>query len=182
MIPRLPNSSIEQAINRRLPLNTLCATPTTLLSGLRVADYVGDHRIRQSRYGEHDLISASAQVFFEEDGVFLAHYDGSAHGREYSAALFATFLVIEFNAFSADAHFLVLVPALEDQDGARYLGLWAAQRMERLQLALNEPGAEEQMFEDIDRLLAALTNASTAAKPTTGPKRRGWLARLLGHV
>lgn len=174
MIPRLPTATLEQAISGQRPLDALCARAFVLLDGMRVADYVGSYRMRQSRYGEHDLIGASAQVFFEEDGVFVARYDGSAHGREYAAVLFATFLAVEFNAFTPDAHFLVLAPALEVADGARYHGLWAAQRIERLQLALCEPGAEEALFAELDRLLATLNNPPHE----TVPLRQNWLSRL----
>ena len=174
MIPRLPSATLEPAIARDRTLEALSGSPFVLLDGMRVADYVGSYRVRQSRYGEHDLINASAQVFFEEDGVFLARYDGVPHRREYAAALFATFLVVEFNAFTPEAHFLVLAPALEASDGARYHGLWAAQRMERLQLALREPGAEETLFAELDRLLETLNNPPSAP----APRRTGWLSRL----
>jgi hypothetical protein len=177
MIPRLPKVMLEQAISGRRTLDTLCAQPLTLLDGMRVADYVGSYRMRQSRYGEHDLIGASAQVFFEEDGVFLTRYDGSTYAREYAAVLFATFLVVEFNAFTPEAHFLVLAPALEAADGARYHGLWAAQRIERLQLALREPGAEETLFAELDRLLETLNNPP----PETARQRPNLLSRLLNR-
>lgn len=180
MIPRLPAAALEQAINRRLELGALSSAPVTLLEGLRVADYVGSHRLRQSRYGEHDLIGASAQAFFEDDGAFLARYEGEAQGREYSAVLFSTFAVVEFNAFTPNAHFLVLAPAIDRAEDAPYRGLWAAQRIERLQLALREPGAEQRLFDELDRLLAALTRAPAddgRGPPATRP--RGLLARLL---
>jgi hypothetical protein len=178
MIPRLPSATLEPAIAERRTLDALCGSPFALLDGMRVADYVGSHRVRQSNFGEHDLINASAQVFFEEDGVFMARYDGVPHGREYAAVLFATFLVVEFNAFTPEAHFLVLAPALEASDGARYQGLWAAQRMERLQLALREPGAEETLFAELDRLLETLNNPPSAP----APRRSGWLSRLFKRL
>ena len=177
MIPRLPKAALEQAISGHRTLDALCGKAFVLLDGMRVADYVGSYRIRQSRYGEHDLISASAQVFFEEDGVFVARYDGGAYGREYAALLFATFLALEFNAFTPEAHFLVLAPALEAADDARYHGLWAAQRIERLQLALREPGAEETLFAELDSLLETLNNPP----PVTVPRRQGLFSRLFNR-
>lgn len=176
MIPRLPTAPLERAITERLPLSALCASPCELLDGMRVADYVGSYRMRHSRYGEHDLIGASAQVFFEEDGLFIGRHDGSAHGREYAIALFATFLVVEFNAFTPEAHFLVLAPALKEADGARYHGLWAAQRLESLQLALGEPGAEQALFAELDLLLENLNRNDGAPRAEQPP--HGWLARL----
>ncbi|APZ41850.1 hypothetical protein [Acidihalobacter ferrooxydans] len=181
MIPRLPTRPLEHAINDRVPLETLCGgAGCALLDGLRVADYVGDYRMRQSRYGEHDLIGASAQVFFEDDGAFIARHEGAALSRDYAVVIFATFLVIEFNAFTPDAHFLVLAPALAADDGARYQGLWAAQRIERLQLALSEPGAEAELFASVDRLLDTLNRAPDTAA-TQKPRRGNWLTRLLGR-
>ncbi|MEJ2655108.1 MAG: hypothetical protein P8Z69_07365 [Acidihalobacter sp.] len=174
MIPRLPSSTLEPAIAGRSTLDALCRAPFVLLDGIRIADYVGDYRMRQSRHGEHDLICASAQVFFEEDGVFVARHDGADYSREYAVVLFASFLVVEFNAFTPEAHFLVLVPALEASDEARYQGLWAAQRIERLQLALREPGAEAALFAELDRLRETLNYL-----PPEPPQQGGsWLSQL----
>lgn len=177
MIPRLPSATLESAIAGHRRLDALCGSPFVLLDGMRVADYVGSHRMRRNRHGKHDPIDACAQAFFEEDGVFVARHDGAAYGREYAAVLFATFLVVEFNAFTPEAHFLVLVPALEAQDGARYHGLWAAQRIERLQLALREPGAEETLFGELDRVLETLNNPP----PEPPQQDRNWLSRLFGR-
>lgn len=179
MIPRLPTAALETAITSRIPLNRLCAEPCTLLDDLRVADYIGSYRIRQTRHGEHDLIAASAQVFFEEDGAFCARHDGAAHQRPYAVVIFATFLVVEFNPFTPEAHFLVLAPVLEADDSARYQGLWAAQRIERLQLALREADGEAKLFDELDRALAALRRMASTPAPEQ-PGRRHWLARLFG--
>ena len=179
MIPRLPVAPLQRAIDERLCLEQLCPSRFELLAGMRVADYVGDYRLRPSAYGEHDPMQASAQAFFEDDGVYLERLDGKDHDRPYAVVLFGTFLVIEFNAFTPQAHFLVLAPCREADPAAPYRGLWDAQRIERLRSALQAPDAVPRLFEELDRLLAALRPPPSPRRHAPRPRR--WLARLLGR-
>lgn len=177
MTPRLPTDRLEVAITGCHTLESVCGEPFALLEEFRIADYVGSYRMRSGRYDEHDLMAATAQVFFEEDGVLLARLDGAEYGKEYSVLLFGTFLVVEFNAFTADAHFLVLAPALDYAEGARYHGLWAAQRIEHLQGELRCANAGQVLFAELDCLL---WNLRTRPRPQI---QRHWYGRLrlFGH-
>ncbi|OBS10119.1 hypothetical protein [Acidihalobacter prosperus] len=174
MIERLPYPTLEYAIGSRAALATLCEDAGTPLADFRVADYVSDYRVRHPR-DEQDLIGACARVFFEENAPLLAQIDGREHERPYALVLFATFLVLEFNAFTPEAHFLVLAPTQPARDAdAPYAGLWAAQRMDTLQ-ATGDPAT---LFGATDALIAALRRPppAQAAPP---PRRRWW--RLFGR-
>ncbi|AOU98791.1 hypothetical protein BI364_13185 [Acidihalobacter yilgarnensis] len=169
MIERLPHPTLEYAIGSRAVVATLCSRPCPRLADFRVADYVGDYRLCNPRGGQ-DLIAACARVFFEENAPFLAQIDGREHGREYSLALFATFLAVEFNAFTPEAHFLVLAPTQPAQtENAPYAGLWAAQHME----ALQAEGDSATLFDEADALIEALRQAPPTP-PTPPPRRRWW--------
>lgn len=181
MFPRLSTKNLQRAIDERLPLDRLCGQNFTLLKEMRVADYVGGYRLaRPLTMDAHDSMRASAQDFFQEDGVFLSRYDGAQTGRPYAVVVFATFLVIEFNAFTPDAHFLVLAPHMETHGNAPYRGLWDAQRIEQIQSALRSQDQIERLFTEIDRLIEALTQ-KPARPETQGTGRGRWWPRLFGR-
>ena len=171
MIEHLPHATLEYAIESRLRLDALCSRPCPHLYDFRIADYVGDFRLRYPM-GVPDLASACARVFFEDDAPLLRELDG----RNYGIVLFATFAVVEFNAFTHQAHFLVLAPILPAGSSieAPYAGLWAAQRMDRLQ----DQDDPTLLFEETDNLIEALRRP-----PPQQPylSQRTWWQRLMGR-
>lgn len=176
MSQRLPHPILEHAIDGAHALSELGVSPAPLLGDFRIADYVGDYRVRAPRES-HDLIAACARVFFEEDAPFLAQIDGRGLGRDYGVALFATFAVVEFDAFTPEAHFLVLAPKLPGKPAdAPYAGLWAAQRMEAVQASSQQD--PDTLLAETDALLAYLHSATPAQ---VAPQRRSLLQRLLGR-
>lgn len=172
MIKRFTYLTLEHVISEQITIDALCDQKCKRLAHFRVADYVSDYRLGNP-LASKDPSTACARFFFADNGPFLTQVDGRTHGREYSISFFGTFVVVEFNIFTPEAHFLVLAPSLPGQDpDAPYAGLWAAQKVERL---LNE--CDVNLFEELDSLVDRLNQPLPAGSSS---KKSIW-KRLFKH-
>lgn len=166
MINRFAYLTLEHAIGEQLSIDALCDQTCKRLADFCIADYVSDYRLGNPN-APQAATAACAKAFFAENGPFLTQIDGQTYGREYNISLFGTFVVVEFNAFTPDAHFMVLAPRLSGHaQDAPYAGLWAAQKIEKL---MNE--CDVHVFEELDGLVERLNRPSS---PSSDSKKSFW--------
>jgi len=174
---RLRHHRLEKAIYERRPIAEMLGRASPLLDPFAVVDYVGHHQLDEARFQAADPVKATAQVFFEDQGAYQYTHDGTAHGRSYNLAVFATFLVLEIEPHTQRTQFLVLAPRQPaGAEGGAYIGLMASNAIADLERSLQSPSELEHLWQDLDELLDWLAGGSPS-----GRQRRSLWARLLGR-
>jgi hypothetical protein len=173
MIPvptRLDHQALERAIGEQTALTTLLGRAPARMGDWRVADFVGSVQLDRERFGPHDLIGASAELFFEDAGAHSRTLAGAEFGRDFDIALFATFVVLAIRPLTETTQFLVLAPRTQSQ--GPYSGLVAAQNTDALCAELaGDARLRAGCFADLSDLLAALAGAP---RPPVPPKPGFW--------
>lgn len=173
MKQRLQHIRLEQAITGKQTISELLDAPCTALNNYCLADYVGNPALKQDKTEDN----SHARGFFADQGAWRETQVLNQNDK-ITLAIFATFLVVEIDAGTEVAEFLVLVPKRgPEQEGAMYAGLMKSQNTDALcERLAADAAARTEMTAEVDALLNWL-RVPPAHQAAVSEK---WFGRLFG--